>query len=171
MNFNLLASENLNQLQHLELSENPLEKFEALDQCPNHPLTIHMQTLKNFALLEELEKSPCFGENNHLRIDMTGSESEESFECDHWCKFSEILRKKIMFDTPCNCTEAIETENENGTAAPSSGTTSNGLKKVFFVILFLIFLLVIRYHWKTIRSFWYELRNKNHSDHGKNFER
>ena len=173
IDFHLLSSENLNQLQHLDLSENPLVGFKDLDECPNHPLTIHMQPLKNFTILEELEKSKCFEEHTHFRIDMTGSETEESFECDHWCKLSDQIQKQILIGPHCNCTEALGPENDGSSATSSgnsSGTTSNGLKKVFFVILFLIFLLVIRYHWKTIRSLWFKLRNKNHSDHGKDFQ-
>ena len=176
VDFDILAKENLKNLQHLDISDNPLKGFKSLNQCPNHSLTIHIDTLKNLTILEELETSQCFANDYNfpgIKIELTGSETEKPIACDNWCEFSEILQRNIIIDTTCNCTEVTGVD-ENVTSATSSGaspgTTSSGLKKVFFVILLLILLLVMRYHWKTIRSFWFKLRNKNNSDHGTNFQ-
>merc|ERR1719192_325597 len=91
---------------------------------------------------------------------MTGSQPE--VDCGNWCELTETMKERVLIDTSCNCTVPTIEPNSQTT---SSGTTSNGLKKVFFIILFLIFLLLIRYHWKTMRNFWLKLRNKNHTDH------
>ena len=174
VDFDILAKENLKNLQHLDISDNPLNGFKSLDKCPNHPLTMHIDTLTNFTIFEDLETSKCFANDSQypVKIDLTGSKMAEPIACDHWCKFNDIMQQNILIDTSCNCTEIAGDDADAKSATSSgssSGTTSSGLKKVFFVILFLIFLLVLRYHWKTIRSFWFKLRNKNHSDHGKNF--
>ena len=176
IDFDILANENLNNLQHLDISDNPLKGFKSLNNCPNHSLTINIDTLKNFTILEELETSQCFKNGSHfpgVKIDLTEREAEEPIACDHWCNFNDIMKRNIIIDAPCNCTEETDADEDVQSTTSSgadTGTTSSGLKKVFFVILFLIFLLVIRYHWKTIRSFWFKLRNKNHSDHGKKFQ-
>ena len=172
IDFDILANENLKNLQHLDISDNPLKGFKSLNNCPNHSLTINIDTLKNFTILEELKTSQCFTNDSHfpaVKIDLTEREAEEPIACGHWCNFNDIMKQNIIIDTPCNCTEETETDKDASatSSGANTGTTSSGLKKVFFVILFLIFLLVIRYHWKTIRSFWFKLRNKNHSDHGK----
>merc|ERR1719391_1731601 len=123
VDFDILANENLNNLQHLDISDNPLKGFKSLNNCPNHSLTININTLKNFTILEELETSQCFKNGSHfpaVKIDLTEREAEEPIACDHWCNFNDIIKRNIIIDAPCNCTEETDADED------VQSTTSSG---------------------------------------------